>query len=161
VAAYDGNLRAADELAQAVARNRVLERSLAELKGQVADLARAQPAQAGFLQAANESLASAQLQNRVKSFVESVGGEMRSTQTVPSRDEGAFRRIVVRAQMAVSNAALQRLVYDIEATHPLLFLENVDIRSPPPATRTRSSSPSSEPMLDVRFDVVGFIRKPA
>ena len=59
VAAYDGNLRAADELAQAVARNRVLERSLAELKGQVADLARAQPAQAGFLQAGARLTASA------------------------------------------------------------------------------------------------------
>src|SRR5258708_1911747 len=86
------------------------------------------------MQSSNSSLAAAELQNRIKSSVEAAHGELRSTQILPAREEGAFRRISIRGQIAVNTAALQRGFYDLESASPFFFLDNLQI-SPPPAPR--------------------------
>jgi general secretion pathway protein M len=142
------------EYRQALEQGRAMGGRLTGLRAQLAGLKQDETAESGFLQGANESLAAAQLQNRIKAFVEASGGELRSTQVLPAHDEGKFRRIVVRGQMAASTVALQRIIYDIEAASPFLFLDNLDIRA-------RSMPQDGTPddiMLDVRFDLYGDVR---
>jgi general secretion pathway protein M len=156
---YDAYNDAADQLRSTLGRNLEVERRIAELKARLAELRKNQAYQPEFLHGANESLAAAQLQSRIKTVVESVRGELKSTQIVPGRDEGKFRRIIVRAQMVVSTPALQRIVYEVESASPLLFLDNVDVRAQPASTRIRKVEATEDPVLDVRFDIFGYIRQ--
>jgi general secretion pathway protein M len=146
-----------DEYQLALGRGRALDRELKSVKAQLADIRQVQAAQSGFLDGANDSLATAQLQSRVKTIIETSGGELRSTQVLPVRDEGKFRRIIVRGQMAANIAAMQRIFYDIESASPYLFLDNIDIRARP-SPRAQDNVPT-DPMLDVRFDLYGYVRE--
>jgi general secretion pathway protein M len=156
---YDAYNETADQWRSMLGRNREMDRRIVELRARLAELRKVQASQPGFLDGANESLAAAQLQSRIKALVESTRGELKSTQIVPGRDEGKFRRIVVRAQMAVSTRALQRIVYEVEAALPFLFLDNVDVRTQPSSASTRSAQTTEDPILDVRFDLFGYIRQ--
>lgn len=140
----------------ALARSRVLDHELKNLNRQLIEIRQVQASQSGFLGGANESLATAQLQNRIKTIIDTGGGELRSTQVLPVRDEGKFRRIIVRGQMATNTVAMQRIFYDIESASPYLILDNIDIRARP-SPRTPENGPT-DTMLDVRFDLYGYVR---
>jgi general secretion pathway protein M len=129
---------------------------LAGLRAELARLKEHQASAVGFMQSSNSSLAAAELQNRIKSSVEAAHGELRSTQILPAREEGAFRRISIRGQIAVNTAALQRVFYDLESASPFLFLDNVEIRSRP---ARRSGGAEDDPILEVRFDLYGYLRR--
>jgi general secretion pathway protein M len=129
---------------------------LAALHAELARLKEHQASAVGFMRSANPSLAAAELQNRIKSSVEAAHGELRSTQILPARDEGAFRRISIRGQIAVNTAALQRVFYELESATPFLFLDNVEIRARP---ARRSTTPDDDPVLEVRFDLYGYMRR--
>ena len=56
----------------------------------------------------------------------------------------------------MNTAALQRVFYDLESATPFLFLDNVEIRSRP---ARRASGPEDDPILEVRFDLYGYMRR--
>jgi general secretion pathway protein M len=146
-----------EQLESALLRARQTGRTLSELQAELARLKGHGVSGAGTMQSPNESLAAAELQNRIKSSVEAARGELRSTQILPSREEGAFQRISIRGQIAVNLEALQRIFYELESTSPLLFLDNVDIRVRP--MRQPNEVATDNPILDVRFDLYGYVRR--
>jgi general secretion pathway protein M len=147
-----------ERLASALARANGAEPSLPVLRAELAELNKGHRSTVGFLPAANESLAAAELQGKLKAAVDTVRGELRSVQTLPAKDEGSFRRISISGQIAVTLPALQRVLYGLETATPLLFLDNIDIRARPvrPGYET-----TEEPMLDVRFDVSAYMQRPS
>lgn len=145
------------QLESALARARQIGRTPGELRTELARLKGQGVSGAGAMQSPNESLAAAELQNRLKSSVEGARGELRSTQILPSREEGAFQRISIRGQISVNLEALQRIFYEFESASPLLFLDNVDIRVRP--VRQPNEVTTDNPVLDVRFDLYGYIRR--
>jgi general secretion pathway protein M len=153
---FAGAERSNQEYRLALARGRALDQELKDLGREFAEMRQAQASQSGLLEGANESLATAQLQNRIKTIIETGGGELRSTQVLPVRDEGKFRRIIVRGQMATDTAAMQRIFYDIESASPYLILDNIDIRARP--SPHASDNNPTDTMLDVRFDLYGYVR---
>jgi general secretion pathway protein M len=145
-------------LEAAVQRSDAGQGDLAQVDAELAALKKRQLSTGGFLHGTNESIAAAQLQDRLKTSVEGAKGELRSTQILPSRDDGKFRRITVRAQISVGTAALQRTFYEVESLSPFLFLDNVIIRARPvPQDRNKIAQ---DPVLDVSFDLSGYIRRP-
>lgn len=146
-----------EQLESVLARARQTSRTLSELRTELAWLKGHGVSGAGAMQSPNESLAAAELQNRIKSSVEAARGELRSTQILPSREEGVFQRISIRGQISVNLESLQRIFYEFESTSPLLFLDNVDIRVRP--VRQQNEAPTDNPVLDVRFDLYGYIRR--
>jgi general secretion pathway protein M len=128
-----------------------------ELVRRRAELAARQQRQTseGFLQGTNEALVAAQIQNRLKALVESARGELRSTQVIPGQDEGKYRRVTLRAQMALDLAGAQRVFYGIETASPLLFIDNLDMRS---RLGERRRDRGEETTLDIRLDVYGYMR---
>jgi len=146
----------AEQYRAALEHTRHAGSDLAGLRAELARLKEHQASAVGFMQSSNSSLAAAELQNRIKSSVEAAHGELRSTQILPAREEGAFRRISIRGQIAVNTAALQRVFYDLESATPFLFLDNVEIRSRP---ARRSSGAEDDPILEVRFDLYGYLRR--
>jgi general secretion pathway protein M len=144
-------MRAAIEHAGPTARDN------AALQDELARLKQRKVIAIGLLESPNESLAAVALQDRVKAAVGTVHGDLRSTQVLAARDEGKFRRIAIRGEVTVDIAGLQRVLYDLEAGSPLLFLDNVEIRVP---ERPRGAGAVENSNLDMRFDLYGYIAKP-
>ncbi len=154
--AYYQARNSAEQNEAAIEHIRQGARSLAELQAELARLKEQQASAIGLMQSANASLAAADLQNRIKLSVEAAHGELRSTQILPARDEGGFRRISIRGQIAVNTAALQRVFYELESSSPFLFLDNVEIHARP---ARRAGSAEDDPVLEVRFDLYGYLRR--
>ena len=123
------------------------EAALAELKQRAAG-------EDGLLRGANETLMAAAIQNRLKALVDDSHGELKSIQILPSQADGPLRRIAVRGQIAVTVEAAQRVFHDLEGGDPLLFLDNIGIRSRDDSRRRRERTPDG--MLEVRLDVYGY-----
>jgi len=144
----------------ALARFRRVAAELPQRRADLAALRQRQALSEGFLQGTNEALVAAQIQNRVKALSEASHGELRSTQVLPTQDEGKYRRITIRVQMTLDITAAQSVLYGIESASPLLFLDNVDLRAHLFDRRHDRGgvAPPNEGMLDVRFDVYGYMR---
>jgi general secretion pathway protein M len=156
---YEAERADTERMALAVEKSPVRDEDLARLRRDVQLLKERQDAAAGLLQAASEAIAGAQLQNRLKEVVGAAQGELRSTQTLPSRDDGNFRRITVRGQLSLSLAALQQVLYTLEAASPYLFLDNVAVQAR--ADERDKDRAESDGLLDVRFDLSGYMRRPS
>ncbi len=147
-----------DETGAAIARYRKVGDELASRRAALAALTQRQASSAGFLQGTNDSLVAAQIQNRLKTIVEAAHGELKSTQVLPVQEEGRYRRVTIRGQMHLQLPAAQQVFYGIETASPLLFLDNLNIRTAVAERRRDRASPPSS--LDVRFDIYGYIRNP-
>ena len=139
----------------ALDRYRYIAAALPVREAEMTALRQRAPARAGFLQGSNEMLVAAQIQNRVKALVESAHGELRSTQILPPQEDEHLRRVAVRCQMELTMAAVQQVFYGIETAYPLLFIDNLDMRTR--AQRRREPPPGQEVTLDVRVDVYGYM----
>jgi hypothetical protein len=109
----------------------------------------------GALHGANESLAAAELQNRLKAAIDAAHGELRSVQALPSHVDGSFRRITIRGRARLKIAGLRDAVYALEAAPPYLFLDDVAVDAHP----DQSGRPGAgeDPDLDVRLDVSAYM----
>lgn len=104
-----------------------------------------------------DALAAAQLQEIVNSRVESNGGQVRSVQILPAREDGEFRRVGVRIQMTASIAAIARILYGFEAGDTFLFVDNLEISNRQSRRRLKDGQ-STDPQLLVRLDLTGYVR---
>ena len=107
------------------------------------------------LEGANEQLAAADLQARLKRLIESNGAVMKSTQILPPREEGNFRRVILRVAMDTNIEGLQKIFHTLEMTDPLLFVDNIEIRS----RQLQDTKPAQRHLADlmVNYDVYGYL----
>lgn len=104
------------------------------------------------------ALASADLQQRIKTAVEELGGRLMSTQVVPEVEEEHLTRISIKVRMTGDIAVLRNVLYGLETARPMLIVDNLSAQ--PGSHRrdriTRKILPSNE--LNVNFDVSGYMR---
>jgi len=114
-----------------------------------------------YLQKSSTMLAASDLQQRVKTAIESLGGALVSTQVLPVTTEGTFSRVAIRAQMTADTEILQRLVHDLEASRPLLFIDELQVRSQPIRRRDPNDRGKTlvETRLTIQFELSGYIRR--
>jgi general secretion pathway protein M len=111
----------------------------------------------------SETLAAAALQEQLKRIVESSGGRLNSTRTMPAQSAGDFLKVSVSARMSVNTDALRQVLYDLESNVPYLMVDKLTVRSRRGRRATRSRRPTPTPSalahgpLDVRFDLTGFM----
>jgi general secretion pathway protein M len=105
-----------------------------------------------FLKNSATNLAGAELQEIVKSAIESNGGRITTSQNTSPRDDGRFREIGVNVQFFASTPSLQRILLAIETNQPYLIVENLTAR-PLNAFRGFKPAPGQEPELNVQLDV--------
>ena len=104
------------------------------------------------------ALASADLQKFIKSTISSAGGQLTSTQVLPSTSENGFKRISVKVRMSGDAEILRSVLYEIESAVPVMIVDQIDIR-PVRGKRnrkTRKIEPSSK--LNINFQATGFMR---
>lgn len=111
-----------------------------------------------FSSSSTEALASAELQNIVKTAVADAGGQLTSTQGLPGKMEGDFFRIAVKVRMTADMDALVNVLNTLETAVPILIVDQLDI-NPMRGIRNRATNkidPSGQ--LNVSFEVVSFMR---
>lgn len=108
-----------------------------------------------FLAQETPALASAELQQYVKRAIGQSGGGLVSTQVVPSEQKAGIVEATVKVRMRGSSDTVQKLFYRLEAGRPLVFIDNVSLRT------TGRSGVAKGQHLDVRFDLTGYLRPPS
>ena len=127
----------------------------------MADISKKQEQQGYFNRQATDALASAEMQEFIKQTIVDAGGQLSSTQALPVSNKDAFKRITVSVRMTGNSQVLQSVLYKLETSEPLIIINQIDIR-PMRGTRnkvTRQIEDSNE--LNVNFQAVSFMRKPA
>ncbi len=105
-----------------------------------------------------EALASAELQNIIKTAVTEAGGQLTSTQGLPGKAENDFVRISVKVRMSGSIETLRTVLHSLDTNMPLLLVDQLDI-SPLRGVRNRTTNKmDSSSQLNVSFEVVSFMR---
>ena len=110
-----------------------------------------------YIDAATPALAAAELQKRAKQVVEQAGGKLVSTQNIAGSIQENSDRIAVRVRMTGGVDIVAEVLHALEGGRPLLFVENLTIRSNK-RVRGRRGNRTTEFVLDSTFDLVGFLR---
>ncbi len=126
--------------------------------GNIAAIKEQHEEQGYFNTQGTSALASAQMQEFIKQTIVQAGGQLSSTQVLPSNDKDKFNRITVSVRMTGSIEVLREVLYKLETATPLIVIEQLDLR-PMRSVRnrvTRQIEPSNG--LNINFQAVGFMR---
>ena len=107
---------------------------------------------------ATDALASAALQTHAKQLVEAGGGNIQSLQILPAKAEATLSWIGVRVQFTARSEDLQRIVYSIETTAPLLTIDALEIRQERLSAGASGMDGQHGGNLVVQLEVSGFRR---
>ncbi|MGD0961805.1 MAG: type II secretion system protein GspM [Methylomonas sp.] len=118
-----------------------------------------------FINRPTEALASADLQEIVKTAVSDAGGQLTSTQGLPGKVENGFNRVAVRVRMTANIETLRNILQTFAGSVPILIVDQLDItptratpaRNRPVGAKADAKSETSG-QLNVSFQVVCFMR---
>ena len=110
-----------------------------------------------YINATTPALAAAELQKRVKQTVETQGGKLVSTQNIAKGQATDSNEIVIRVRMSGGVDVLTKVLHKLEGEEPLLFVENLSIRSHK-RVRGRRRNRTTQYRLDIHFDLIGYLR---
>jgi general secretion pathway protein M len=131
------------------------------LKAELARIERDPTARTRQLSGGGDSLAAADLQNRLGRIAAANGIVLRSTQILPPKEEEGFRRIAVRVALEGGAPALLKILHGLETAPTLLFIDNLEIRarSGGRVRRNPAGAAAAAPqnLLLLRFDLAGYI----
>jgi general secretion pathway protein M len=126
--------------------------------GNIAAIKQQHQDQGYFNNQGTSALASAQMQEFIKQAIVQAGGQLSSTQVLPSGSKDKFSRITVSVRMTGNSEILRAVLYRLETSTPLIVIDQLDIR-PMRSIRnrqTRQIEPSNG--LNVNFQAIGFMR---
>ena len=142
--AIDGSLLRIERLRDSVGRIPELE---AEFEARRAALRSADL----FLREASDSLASAQLQQVLRDYVDEANGTTDSTAVLEPRDRAGFRQVMVRARFTGDAETLRQFLHAAESARPFLMVEDLTVQ--PEARRRRGRSENEPVVLSIQADV--------
>lgn len=118
-----------------------------------------------YIGATDPSLGGVSLQRLVEKQVSTSGGKLNSIQILPPEKEEDVTRISVRLRFLGPAEAFQKLIYDIESSKPVLFIDKVNVRAMksrrPRRQRAKQAQPQQPTNVDlhVNLDVYGYLRE--
>jgi general secretion pathway protein M len=116
---------------------------------------RAKESRRFFLRAGGAALSAAEAQEAVRSIIEANGARLITMQVPAARDEGRYRQVIVNVQLTATIQALRKILHRVEGSAtPILFIDNLMVRSQVPATF--KPGPGAEPEMFVQFDIYGY-----
>jgi general secretion pathway protein M len=115
---------------------------------------RAKDARKFFLRSGGAALSAAEVQESVRSFIEANGAKLITMQVPASKDEGRYRQVLVNVQITANIQTLRKILHRVENGTPLLFIDNLMVRSQVPSTY--KPGPGAVVEMFVQFDVYGY-----
>lgn len=114
-----------------------------------------------YLKGTSAALALAELQETVRTTIESNGGRVISAvQGNAAKEEGAFRPVSANFSLSVNNANFRRVLYALETKEPYLFIDTVGVQ-PQVGTAFRPVPGAAEPEMIIQLEVRGYALKVA
>ena len=107
-----------------------------------------------FLRTGAAALSAAEAQEAMRGIIEGGGGRLITMQAPSTRDDGRYRQVTVNVQLTANIQTLRKILHRVESGTPLLFIDNLMVRSQVPATF--KPGPGAEPEMFVQFDVYGY-----
>ncbi len=104
----------------------------------------------------SESLASAELQNTIKVAIAQNGGQLVSTQGLPSENQKQFLKIIVSVRLMTNAEAFASVLAYLESNSPIMVIDQLDI-SPIRSARANTLGNHNYP-LNVNFKIFSFMR---
>lgn len=148
---------ALEDIGQRLVRYERLAASKADLEKKL-EAVKAKGSRKYFLKASAASLSAAEIQEKVRQFIEGNGGRLVSVQPAPARDDGRFRQVTVTIQANAGIGALRRILQQIETAEPYIVVDGLTIRAQvPPGYKP---PPGADPEVYVQFDITGYAIQP-
>lgn len=150
-----------DRLEQQIARFKATSAHRPRLEARLEDLQRARLDSALFLPQPNFSSAAASLTRRVRDIIGAQADDAElcrvvSTQNQPAREPERFEQVKVNVRMQCPLQDFVRVLYELENSVPLVFVDNLIINQrATPDRRQRGGDTYGQ--LDVRFDMYGYL----
>jgi general secretion pathway protein M len=142
--------------AERMGRYQNLIASKQDLAKELQQLRADQNKQGVFITAPSTELAAAQLQKQAKDAVSQAGGTLVSTQNLEPDTDDMLEKIRVRVRMKGDAGALADVLHSIESAHPLMFVENLKVKSRRTVKGRRKNRVTTY-NLDVNFDLAGYL----
>ena len=135
------------------ARMQALVREMPLLQREAARSRAAGPPVSALLGGNSDAIAAASLQGRVQDLASSVGTALSSTEALPARQQGAYRRVALRVSFNADLPVLVHLLQAIEASKPRMLVDDIQLHTSPIII---AQGHGTSPPLDVSLTVVGF-----
>ena len=104
-----------------------------------------------LLSGSSDTIAAATLQTSLKDLVERGGAKLSSAEVLPAEAADKFRKVGVRVSFSGDVPLLTTVLGGIETSHPIMFVENFDIR-----TGAKGAGDDAGPAHTIALDVYGF-----
>jgi len=134
-------------------RRRPLEQEIQRLKS-------TQRTDQYFLKNRAEALAAAELQTRISKVVAAAGGTVLSTQPLSMITTELLPKVRLRVRMTGDINTIQKMLHQLESGTPVLRVDEISINSQTGFAR-RAAGKEIAPVLNVQFDLSGYIRSPS
>ena len=171
VGRYDHYTQALDQAREQLQRYQRLLAARGEIEAGLAQIQQDSSTDAYYLEQAAPPLAATALQQRVGQVVQRNGGNVASSQILPAAEEQGFTRVAIRLQLTGGIEMLQRTLHALESESPVLFVDNIQIRSRSirqrlPVTRDPQGRPlprdqryRTEVQLITQLEIAGYMRR--
>ncbi|MCK1383300.1 type II secretion system protein GspM [Bradyrhizobium sp. 21] len=145
-----------DEIAQ---KQQILSRLEAILarEGEVRaanDRIKTQLTEGDFLKGANEGVIAAELQIRLKNVADRNGARVLTMQGLTLPADDVLRYIGAKISLVGTHQQLQRVIFEMEADKPYLFIRNASLK-----LTAGANGASTEPVLEAHLDITGTLPK--
>lgn len=110
-----------------------------------------------YLAQSKPALASAELEQYLETLLRSGNAQILSTQAVSNAGDGAAPSVAVKVRMRSDLMTLVGLLYRIETGSPAMFVGNLVITRH--GVGQSRISAVQQPLLEVQFDMIGFLRE--
>jgi general secretion pathway protein M len=150
---YDERADAVATQREIAARMQMTVRALPALEREVARSRAAGPPVSALLSGNSDAVAAASLQGRIQDMATEVGTALSSTEALPARQQGAYRRVALRVSFNASLPVLVHLLQTIESSAPRMLVDDMQLHTSPILV---AQAHQTSPPLDVSLTVVGF-----
>lgn len=119
-----------------------------------------------FLSEANFNTAAAGLSRRLRDIIQAQTDDadlcsIVSTTNRPDSEPERFEQVTVNVRMTCPLPDLVRVIYELEDSVPLVFVDNLMINQRIPADHAGRRGTTNYGQIDVRFDMYGFLTEQA
>lgn len=155
-----------DQLEEQVARFKAAAERRPNLEAQLERLRSERLDSALFLGERNFNVAAASLSRRLREVIESEADapelcSVLSTTNRPEDEPERFEQVTVNVRMKCPLPDLVRILYELEDSVPLVFIDNLMFNQRIPADRAGSRGSRDYGQIDARFDMYGFLTEEA
>ncbi len=104
------------------------------------------------------ALASADLQKIVKSAISQAGGQLSSTQVLPSKSRNGLNKVVVKVRMVGDIEVVRSVMHEIETAVPLLVIDQFDARPVRGKRQRKTRKILPDNKININFQVTAYMR---